>query len=59
MLSQLPGKHFLLPTLLCYPQGKAYSVVENLVKSETAFLTSLNIAIEVNLIGILEMPCLE
>ena len=49
MLSQLPWKHFFfLLTLLCYPQRKAYSVVENLLKLEAAFLTSLNIAIEVN-----------
>ena len=33
---------------MCYPQRKAYSVVENLLKSEAAFLTSLNIAIEVS-----------
>ena len=48
MLSQLPWKHIALLTSLCYPQRKAYSVVENLLKSEAAFLTSLNIAVEVS-----------
>ena len=37
----------LILTLLFYPQRKEKSVVENLLKSEAAFLTSLNIAVEV------------
>ena len=39
--------HCFTHLIVCYPQRKAYSVVENLLKSEAAFLTSLNIAIEV------------
>ena len=42
------GNTLFLLTSLFYPQRKVYSVVENLLKSEAAFLTSLNIAIEVS-----------
>ena len=40
--------HCFTHLIVFYPQRKAYSVVENLLKSEAAFLTSLNIAIEVS-----------